>query len=1156
MTVFAMLSMSQTSYAVQDNTTSSLMQQNEIVVDNLSITATDRAYMKIRSIYDDPHKLKQMGKLDNVIKISRRAYLDCLVETETNYLHQNITASIVLRDLENLKKMNDAINTLSQEKYGSAFTDFELIIACRRLMPKAGEILAQHGVKLDDAFILNDIFFLPVAMKVIEGEIFQLKANNAKPVEVLDREIVLLDYYSALGYSQEAITLGTNILMPAEKYLKNDRNKILGIMNVLNEEYYALGKFSESEKIIRSKLDYIAKNPKDEKSDLSDNLSANNDLIRLYLNKEMYLEAIKLLNDILPLAQSLPDDHPVKCKVLLSSCMILDSQGLYEKANDLYQRIPDNTLDMSMDKLRVMGDMVRNKIFYGFALTDDLMMFMTDMSLLGGNHHVTLTDLCNLSGDYLKIGNTTDAIAVADKAGKLSLERYGQLHPVTIKAKLALAKAYRHKGETEKSFLIDTEAYKDSVALFGENSAQTIRASLAIAADYAAMGKYSEAIKKYEDGIISYRQNYGSTNDDLPWTAMNRLAELCIIKENYKDALALCNDIRKTKRNFQSRLTPEDTATLLTMARAYRLLGNLDQAAEYYDKTLISFEGTRRHSLITDDYLSEWFAGIVPVYKEQILTYLNNNQSPQEILKLIDLCKARNLADRYNEYQALEKSDIDNVDAQTVRNFSVSISELDEAMNDARQEGNESLYISLEIVKLRMMLDEHSFKRSLSKKYPAYRIARDINLSDTTTLAEKLNAIPKDTYYIDYTILPDKIFITLAKQGEVLQALPITINNEFLQQCEIYRQILSVSNIDEFQERYGYLYKRNDDSYEVLSTLKEDGLIKDRHEFNIVSENLSITLGNVLLRPLAEYIPVNANNLIICPDGVLSNIPFETLSYGSGILLDKADVSYVPSLSVLKLMNERGEKNKAILSRSDLFAVGGVDYGRYNVKKTKSADFFPLTRGNTEEFTSVITKMENLKWNLLPNTEEEVNNAAMLFPDSSEILTGIYASERNLKELDKKGELKKYRYLLFSTHGIYVPPKPELSSILLRPDDKQIEGRYEYNGYITVGEWMSYHLNSDLVYLSACESGLGKFQAGEGIVGIPYGLTVAGNKNTIMSLWNIGDQFAAHFTSKFFAKLSQGKSIKSALNETKRECRVNRKYNHPSFWSAFLLYGE
>ena len=136
---------------------------------------------------------------------------------------------------------------------------------------------------------------------------------------------------------------------------------------------------------------------------------------------------------------------------------------------------------------------------------------------------------------------------------------------------------------------------------------------------------------------------------------------------------------------------------------------------------------------------------------------------------------------------------------------------------------------------------------------------------------------------------------------------------------------------------------------------------------------------------------------------------------------------------------------------------------------------------------------------------------------------------------------------------MFIAEKPELSSIVLS------QGLHDenYDGYVTVGEWFGYNLNSDLVYLSACESGLGDYQIGEGIVGIPYALTVAGNKDTVMTLWKINDEAAAKFASTFFQKLKDGKSELQAINETKREFLKsdNPNLKNPAVWSAFVLYG-
>jgi len=67
---------------------------------------------------------------------------------------------------------------------------------------------------------------------------------------------------------------------------------------------------------------------------------------------------------------------------------------------------------------------------------------------------------------------------------------------------------------------------------------------------------------------------------------------------------------------------------------------------------------------------------------------------------------------------------------------------------------------------------------------------------------------------------------------------------------------------------------------------------------------------------------------------------------------------------------------------------------------------------------------------------------------------------------------------------------PELSAIVLG----QTNNPPGIDGYITAGEWTGYNLKSDLMVLSACETGLGKVISGEGIMGLPYALYVAGNK--------------------------------------------------------------
>jgi CHAT domain-containing protein len=113
----------------------------------------------------------------------------------------------------------------------------------------------------------------------------------------------------------------------------------------------------------------------------------------------------------------------------------------------------------------------------------------------------------------------------------------------------------------------------------------------------------------------------------------------------------------------------------------------------------------------------------------------------------------------------------------------------------------------------------------------------------------------------------------------------------------------------------------------------------------------------------------------------------------------------------------------------------------------------------------------------------------------------------------------------------------------------------DVDGYVTASEWPLYDVKSDLTVLSACDTGVGRTQAGESVMGLPYALFVAGNKNTLLSLWPVEDNATAEFMRRFFAKLKAGVSQPDALSQTKQEFSKEPKWSHPAFWAAFVLYG-
>jgi CHAT domain-containing protein len=91
---------------------------------------------------------------------------------------------------------------------------------------------------------------------------------------------------------------------------------------------------------------------------------------------------------------------------------------------------------------------------------------------------------------------------------------------------------------------------------------------------------------------------------------------------------------------------------------------------------------------------------------------------------------------------------------------------------------------------------------------------------------------------------------------------------------------------------------------------------------------------------------------------------------------------------------------------------------------------------------------------------------------------------------------------------------------------------------------------TDLVVMSACETGLGDIKGSEGVYGLQRAFKMAGVDFMIMSLWQVPDQETEEFMTTFYKKLIKQKDIKQAFAETQKEMRA--KYD-PYFWAAFVL---
>jgi CHAT domain-containing protein len=169
-------------------------------------------------------------------------------------------------------------------------------------------------------------------------------------------------------------------------------------------------------------------------------------------------------------------------------------------------------------------------------------------------------------------------------------------------------------------------------------------------------------------------------------------------------------------------------------------------------------------------------------------------------------------------------------------------------------------------------------------------------------------------------------------------------------------------------------------------------------------------------------------------------------------------------------------------------------------------------------------------------------------------LSGVGYTQQAAVERRFKEEVSQYRIVHLAMHALIDDQNPMDSRLVFSQDTADIQE----DGYLNAYELYDMEIPAELVVLSACETGYGKLERGEGIMSLARAFAYAGCPSIVMSHWLVDDKASAQLMDYFYRYLSEGLPKDEALRQAKQAYleTASVQKTHPFFWANFVLVGD
>jgi CHAT domain-containing protein/tetratricopeptide (TPR) repeat protein len=345
-----------------------------------------------------------------------------------------------------------------------------------------------------------------------------------------------------------------------------------------------------------------------------------------------------------------------------------------------------------------------------------------------------------------------------------------------------------------------------------------------------------------------------------------------------------------------------------------------------------------------------------------------------------------------------------------------------------------------------------------------------VSLQQTTPLelAEVQAFIPDRTTLVEYFSTRDEVIAFVISRND----------------AKVFRRLVPTGRLRSLHERLAFQLEKFFMGKDYVHEHSQRILEGTQRHLN--------ALYAALIQPLIDKI--ETPHVTIIPHGMLHFLPFHAFFDGDQYLMDRFEVSYAPSASVL----------------------------RYCVENPEIVGASPLIVGVADE--------------LVPMVDDEVRKLGALFPEGR-VLSGEAATRQAFSDAAQSAS-----FIHVATHANFRQDNPMFSSFKLA------------DGYVTALDLFSMDCRTNLVALSGCQSGLAEISGSDDLLGLIRGFLYAGARSLLLSLWSVNDESTMLLMSEFYKEWQKGANKAQALQSAMRS--VREVFPHPFHWAPFILAGK